>query len=77
MAEQVKNEELESLEEIMEKLSLTVAKLESEKLSLEDSFACFSEGIQLVMKGNQAIDKVEKEMKTLIAGEEMTSEFYE
>ena len=58
MAEQVKNEELESLEEIMEKLSLTVAKLESEKLSLEDSFACFSEGIQLVMKGNQAIDKV-------------------
>jgi exodeoxyribonuclease VII small subunit len=60
------------LEDIMEKLGNTVAKLESEELSLEDSYAAFSQGMELVMKGNQAIDRVEKQMKVLMENESET-----
>lgn len=71
MAEKVKkSEKEEKLEDIMEQLEKVVAKMESEKLSLEDSYTAFSEGIELVMKGNRAIDKVEKQMKVLSGIEE-------
>lgn len=67
--EERKSENEGSLEEIMEELSLVVARLESEQLSLEESYQCFSKGMELVMKGNEAIDKVEKKMEILIAGD--------
>ena len=44
-----------ALEEILEKL-------EDEEVSLEDSFKLYQEGMKLVKKCNQSIDKVEKEL---------------
>lgn len=57
------------LEEIMEKLDETVRKMETEKLTLEQSYQAFSEGMELVKQGNQAIDKVEKKIKILMEEE--------
>lgn len=54
------------LEEIMEKLDATVSKMEQEKLTLEQSYQAFSEGMELVKLGNQAIDKVEKRIQVLM-----------
>ncbi len=55
----------DKLEDIVEKLEKTLARMESEKMSLEDSYAVFSEGIDLIRRGNGAIDQVEKKMKVL------------
>lgn len=49
---------LEQLEQVMEELS-------SPKLSLEESFAKYKQGMDLLLKCNQAIDKVEKELMIL------------
>lgn len=54
------------LEEIMEKLALTVQKMEQEKLTLEESYQCFSEGMKYIKEGNQAIDRVEKKIQILM-----------
>ncbi len=59
------------LEEIMEQLEETVGKLECEKLSLEEAYETFSKGMELVVKGNQAIDKVEKKIEILTQEGEM------
>lgn len=53
------------LEEIMEQLEKTVGKLEYEKLSLEEAYETFSQGMEFVVKGNQAIDQVEKKIEIL------------
>ncbi len=53
------------LEEIMGQLEETVTKLECEKLSLEEAYTTFSKGMELVVKGNQAIDQVEKKIEIL------------
>lgn len=57
------------LEEIMEKLDTTVKQMENEKLTLEESYQCFSEGMKLVQEGNRAIDKVEKKIQILMEDE--------
>nr|MBP3599026.1 exodeoxyribonuclease VII small subunit [Eubacterium sp.] len=58
------------LEQIMEQLEETVGKLECEKLSLEEAYETFSKGMELVVKGNQAIDKVEKKIEILTQKQE-------
>ena len=64
-------EKNDNLEEIMEQLNDIVGRLESESMTLEESFQCFSQGINLVAAGNKAIDKVEKKMQILMEeGEE-------
>jgi exodeoxyribonuclease VII small subunit len=64
------------LEEIMDKLENTVHKMEQEKLSLEESYQCFSEGMKYVREGNRAIDRVEKKIQVLMEenGEEQEDE---
>ena len=47
-----------SEEQVMEELS-------SPELSLEESFAKYKQGMDLLLKCNQAIDKVEKELMIL------------
>lgn len=60
-----------SLEEIMERLDDTVTQMETEKMSLEESYQAFSEGMKLVKMGNDAIDRVEKKIQVLMMeGEE-------
>lgn len=59
------------LEEIMDQLDETVKKMEREKLTLEQSYQAFSEGMELVKQGNKAIDRVEKKIQVLMTeGEE-------
>lgn len=54
-----------SLEQSLEQLEQVMEELSSPDLSLEDSFAKYKQGMDLLLKCNQAIDKVEKELMIL------------
>lgn len=69
-----KKEEEFSLEEGFSRLEETVAKLEKADISLEESFAVYKQGMELLKKCNDAIDQVEK--KVLVINEKgETNEF--
>ena len=51
-----------TLEEKFAKLEETVTRLESEEVSLEESFRIYKEGMALLKKCNGEIDKVEKQV---------------
>ena len=53
------------LEEASEKLEETVAALEQEDISLEESFQIYKNGMELLKKCNQSIDMVEKRVLVL------------
>lgn len=61
-----------SLEEKFAKLEETVKKLESEDISLEESFRIYKEGMELLKQCNADIDKVEKQVLQLNAEGELT-----
>ena len=65
-----KQEEKLSLEEALEKLEETIAKLQSEEISLEDSFNLYKEGMDYVKLCSETIDQVEK--KVLMLNQEGT-----
>ncbi|MBP3568820.1 MAG: exodeoxyribonuclease VII small subunit [Lachnospiraceae bacterium] len=66
MAGKKKEEEKElSLEQSLEQLEQVMEELGSPELSLEESFAKYKQGMDLLLKCNQAIDKVEKELMIL------------
>lgn len=54
-----------TLEQTFEKLEESIAKLEQENISLEDSFKIYREGMKLIQICNEKIDKVEKEVLKL------------
>jgi len=54
-----------SLEESLQQLELVMQELGSPELSLEESFAKYKQGMDLLLQCNQAIDKVEKELMIL------------
>lgn len=54
-----------NLEEAFERLEETVAALEQEDISLEESFQIYKDGLELLKKCNQAIDQVEKKVLVL------------
>ncbi len=54
-----------TLEQMFEKLEESIAKLEQEDISLEDSFKIYREGMKLIQTCNEKIDKVEKEVLKL------------
>ncbi|MGN0366496.1 MAG: exodeoxyribonuclease VII small subunit [Suilimivivens sp.] len=54
-----------NLEEAFDKLEETVAALEQEDISLEESFRIYKSGMELLKKCNQAIDQVEKRVLVL------------
>ena len=62
--EKSKNQEL-SLEEALEKLEEAVVKLQSEDISLEESFQVYREGREYVKFCSQTIDQVEKKVLML------------
>lgn len=62
-----KKEETFNLEEAFMKLEETVEALEREDITLEQSFAEYQKGMELLKKCNEAIDRVEK--KVLILNE--------
>lgn len=54
-----------NLEEAFEQLEKTVAALEQEDISLEESFRVYKNGMELLKQCNQAIDQVEKRVMVL------------
>ena len=54
-----------SLEASLDQLEQVMQELSSSELSLEESFAKYKQGMDLLLKCNQAIDKVEKELMIL------------
>lgn len=51
-----------SLEENFARLEDTIACLEKEDISLEDAFAAYSQGMQILKNCNAQIDRVEKKV---------------
>lgn len=62
-----------SLEQMFEMLEETVGKMETEELSLEETFRLYYKGMELLKNCNDKIDQVEK--KILVLDEE--GELYE
>lgn len=62
------------LEEGFLKLEETIAALEKEDISLEESFQEYQKGMELLKKCNDAIDRVEKKVLVL-NGDGETDEF--
>lgn len=54
-----------SLEEVFESLDQVMEELESDGVSLEDSFRLYNQGMELLKVCNDKIDKVEKQIKIL------------
>ena len=54
-----------NLEEAFAMLEETVADLEREDISLEDSFLVYRRGMELLKQCNQAIDQIEKKVLVL------------
>ena len=59
-----------TLEAAMEELNQILAKLETDQISLEDSFLLYQEGMKLLKYCNDSIDKVEKKLIVLEQGSE-------
>jgi exodeoxyribonuclease VII small subunit len=54
-----------TIEQTFEKLEDTIAKLQGEDVSLEESFKLYKEGMKLIKSCNDKIDKVEKQVLKL------------
>lgn len=67
MEEKTKKDEI-SIEEAFKELDTMIKQLESEDITLEDSFTTYQKGMELIKICNDNIDKVEK--KVLILNEE-------
>ena len=55
----------QSLETVCEQLDEIVGQLEAENVSLEDSFALYHKGMDLLKVCNEKIDTIEKKMMIL------------
>lgn len=60
-----KEEKAFSLEEAFEKLEETVELLETEDITLEDSFKAYQTGMALVKQCNDTIEAVEKKVQVI------------
>ena len=60
-----KEAEEKTIEESLKELDTIVEKLESREISLEDSFALYQKGMELLRQCGSKIDTVEKKMLKL------------
>ncbi|MGN0307757.1 MAG: exodeoxyribonuclease VII small subunit [Lachnospiraceae bacterium] len=60
-----KKENQLTLEEALEKLDEAVARLQSDEISLEESFQVYQQGMEYVKFCSQTIDQVEKKVLML------------
>ncbi|MDE7225199.1 MAG: exodeoxyribonuclease VII small subunit [Acetatifactor sp.] len=65
MTEKKERDQAPSIEQNFSKLEETIQQLESEEISLEEAFACYSEGMRLIKNCNAQIDRVEKQVLKL------------
>ncbi len=63
-----------NLESKMELLEETIAKMEEESISMEDSFALYQQGVKLLKECNEEVDAIEKKV-LLINDNGETNEF--
>ncbi|MDD3204431.1 MAG: exodeoxyribonuclease VII small subunit [Lachnospiraceae bacterium] len=61
-ANKKKAEDEISLEEAFAQLNETIEKLESQDISLEDSFQSYKKGMEILKFCNETIDRVEKKV---------------
>ena len=54
-----------SVEQAFAQLELLIKRMETDGISLEESFACYEKGIRLVRYCNDRIDRVEKKVRIL------------
>ena len=54
-----------SIEDIYDKLDGLIEQMDSDEISLEDSFKLYNEGLMLVKECNEKIEKVEKDIEVL------------
>lgn len=66
-----KNEEL-TIEEGFRRLDETIEKLESRDITLEEAFQAYSQGMELLKRCNDQIDRVEKQVYKLAEDGSMT-----
>lgn len=62
-----------SVEQAFAELEKLVKRMESDDISLEESFSCYEKGIRLVRFCNDRIDRVEKKVQ-MLRGEGMTGD---
>lgn len=60
-----KTEKKRSLEELFTELETITAELEAQELPLEEAFAKYRTGMELLKECNAAVDTVEKELQIL------------
>lgn len=65
MAKEIKQPQEQTLEELFVQLETTIADMEKEDISLEDSFQIYHRGMDLLKACSDKIDKVEKKMLVL------------
>ena len=58
------------IEENFEKLEQIIQKMQSDEVSLDESFALYQDGIKLVKESNEQIEKIEQEIKVLEGNKE-------
>ncbi len=63
-----------SIEDILSQVEDTIANLEVEDISLEDSFVQYKKGMELLKVCNEKIDAIEKKV-LILNGEGETDEF--
>ncbi len=56
-----------TLDEAMEQLDAIVEQMEEEGQSIEESFACYEQGVKLVAACNEKLDRMEKKLQILQA----------
>ena len=54
-----------TIEETFKELESVLERMETQEISLEESFACYEKGMKLVKYCNDKIDKVEKQIMVL------------
>ena len=60
------------IEEAFAKLEELLAKMESPEITLEESFACYEEGMKLVKHCSDTIDRVENQVQVIAADGSLT-----
>lgn len=55
----------ETLNELFEKLEGITKTMENEEISLEETFSLYSDGMKVLKKCNDTIDKIEKKVQLL------------
>ncbi|MCI8292742.1 MAG: exodeoxyribonuclease VII small subunit [Hespellia sp.] len=65
MTEENTTQKEASLEEMFDSLEKVIERMETEEISLEESFTLYQNGIQLLKKCNDTLDAVEKKVQIL------------